>query len=76
MKALSSEGIIVNDTHAQIMKLHEEGRTLNQIARYMGISERTVECYLPRVRGVYGESQTRNAKYLREWKKRKKIEEG
>ena len=72
VKSLSSSGIVINDTHKIILDLHESGMTPDQIAKQMGINIKTVQAYLPRVRPVYGEDRSKDAKRIKEWRDRKK----
>ena len=65
VKALSSEGIVINDTHALILPLHEKGKTIDEIAKYTCLSERTIQSYLPRIRPIYNENISDNAKRIK-----------
>lgn len=71
VKALSSNGIVINDTHRLILNLWVSGADVEQIADQIGISEGTVKSYLPRVRPIYGENRSRNAEKIRKWRKYK-----
>ena len=74
IKSLSSSGILINDTHEIVLDLCDAGMTPEQIAKQVGISIKTVQAYLPRVRPVYGENRSKNAKKINEWRnKRKKV---
>lgn len=72
VKSLSSCGVVINDTHRMILDAYESGMSVSSIAKQLGISVKTVQAYLPRVRPVYGESTTINAERIRECRKRKK----
>ena len=61
VKAISSAGLIANENHALILKLHDEGRTVDEIASDTGFSVKTIKSYLPRVRPPYGENRSKNA---------------
>lgn len=71
VKSLSSNGVVVNDTHRLILNLWVSGADVQQIAEQVGISIGTVKSYLPRVRPVYGENRSRNAEKIRKWRKNK-----
>lgn len=64
VKALSTSGIILNKSHARILELYKSGKTISQIAKETNLSKRTVQCYLPRTRPIYGENQSENAKRI------------
>ena len=72
IKSLSSSGILINDTHEIILDLCDAGMTPEQIAKQVGISIKTVQAYLPRVRPVYGENRSKNAKRINEWRTKQK----
>ena len=72
VKSLSSCGVLINDTHRMILEAHESGMSVSGIAKQLGISVKTVQAYLPRVRPVYGESTTVNAQRVRECRERRK----
>lgn len=72
VKSLSSSGIVINDTHEIILDLCESGMTPDQIAKQVGISIKTVQAYLPRVRPVYGENRSKNAIKINEWRNKRK----
>lgn len=61
VKSLSSSGVVINETHTLILKYHEEGMSLAEIAKQVGVSVKTVQAYIPRVRPVYGENLSPNA---------------
>lgn len=70
-KLLSSNGIIINDTHQLILKYKEEGKTPKETAQIMGISEKTVMTYLPAVRPLYLINPSDNAKKIKRCRERK-----
>ena len=72
IKSLSSSGVLINDTHKIILDLCDAGMTPEQIAKQVGISIKTVQAYLPRVRPVYGENRSKNAKKINEWRVKQK----
>lgn len=74
IKSLSSSGEVINDTHKIILDLYESGMTSEQIAKQVGISAKTVQAYLPRVRPVYGENRSKNAVKINVWRAKQKGE--
>lgn len=68
VKALSSEGIVINDNHALILSLHEKGNSIDEIAKYTGLSAKTVQSYLPRNRPIYNENVSDNAKRIKKFR--------
>lgn len=65
VKTLSSEGIVINEKHAMILSLYEKGKSVDEIAKSIGMSVRTVQAYLPRIRPIYNENQSENAKRIK-----------
>lgn len=61
VKILSSNGIIINDTHKLILRLKKEGKTVSEIAKETGHSEKTVSAYLPAKRPDYNTNLSVNA---------------
>lgn len=70
-KTLSSEGIIVNDSQALILELHEKGMTPEEISKMVGYDEKTIKAYLPRVRPAYNENQSKNALCIKKCRSKK-----
>lgn len=60
VKVLSSNGIIINDTHKVIMKLHDEGKTVGEITKQIGYGIKTVQVYIPTVRSYYNVDLSEN----------------
>ena len=76
VKSLSSNGVTINYTHYQVMQLRDKGLSIDQIAKQAGISVKTVQAYLPRVRPVYlAEDRSKNALTIQKWRDRKKAPE-
>lgn len=73
VKTLSSEGIIINDTHKKILEHYKDNKTPEQISNLMKISIKTVKSYLPRVRPIYNENLSVNALRIIKCRKQKKI---
>ncbi len=61
VKILSSNSVIINETHEIILKMQKEGKTKAEIAKATGCSEKTVNAYLPAVRPYYNVSPSDNA---------------
>lgn len=72
VKSLASSGVIISDTHVMILDMHDAGMSVQEIARQLSLNTKTVQAYLPRVRPVYGENKSENAKRIKEWRDRKK----
>lgn len=72
IKSLSTNGIIINDTHRKILSLYNAGMGREEIANQVHMSVRSVQCYLPRVRPVYGETISENAKRIKKCRLKKK----
>lgn len=73
-KILASNGYVLSDIHAKILKLHETGKSVKEIANIIGYSPKVIQSYLPMVRPVYGEQLSINAKRIARWRKSKKDE--
>ena len=71
-KILSTNGIIINDTHAKILEYHKMGMSAEETAQKLYISKKTVERYLPAVRPVYKVNRSKNALRIAECRERKK----
>lgn len=71
VKALSSHGYILSETHAEILDKYEKGTSVNKIASELNINAKTVQAYLPRVRPVYNEGQSINALRIKKCRKHK-----
>ena len=74
VKSLSTSGIVINETHVLILKYYKNGMSLSEIAKQIGVSIKTVQSYLPRVRPVYGENRSKNAMQIAEWRIKRKGE--
>lgn len=72
VKSLASSGVIISDTHVMILDMHDAGMSVQEIARQLSLNTKTVQAYLPRVRPVYWENKSENAKRIKEWRDRKK----
>lgn len=71
VKILSSNGVVINEIHAQILKLHEEGRTPEEIAKQVSRGVKTVQAYLPKTRPYYRIEPSKNAERIRRCRERK-----
>lgn len=74
VKSLSTSGIVINETHALILKYYKNGMSPSEISKQVGVNIKTVQSYLPRIRPVYGENRSKNAIKITEWRKRRKGE--
>lgn len=72
VKVLSSEGIIINETHEQILECYSTGMKAEQIAERLKLSMATVMAYLPRTRPVYNEDLSANALRIKKCRERAK----
>ncbi|MDE6055209.1 MAG: helix-turn-helix domain-containing protein [Lachnospiraceae bacterium] len=71
VKILSSSGIIINDTHSLIIKMHDQGKTIEEIAEQTGYNVKTVQAYIPAVRPYYNVNISENAKRIKHCRKKK-----
>lgn len=72
VKSLSSNGIILNDTHQKIIDLYNRKVPVYDIASQLKISIKTVESYLPRMRPIYNENPSTNAMRIKKCRDGKK----
>lgn len=72
VKSLASSGVVISNTHGVILDMHEAGMNAQKIARQLSLNVKTVQAYLPRIRPVYGENRSKDAKRIKEWRDRKK----
>ena len=73
VKVLSSNGILINNTHRRILELHEEGFPTKEIAKKLGMNEKTIKSYLPRQRPYYGVDMSENAKRIKKCREKTKL---
>lgn len=71
-KILSSEGIIINETHEKILKLAAGGMNVKEIAEKLSLNKKIVESYLPAVKPYYRINQSENAKRIQKCRERKR----
>lgn len=74
-KILSSNGIVINETHALILKMHEAGKTAEEIAKQIGYSVKTVQAYIPTVRPYYNVNPSYNAVKIKRCRNKKEKKE-
>lgn len=72
VKALSSNGYILSETHAEIFNKFNAGKSADEIAKEMSLSPKTVQAYLPRQRPVYNEEMSENALRIRKSREKHK----
>lgn len=71
-KELSSLGVIINDTHKEIMELYKQKMPIDEISNKLKISPRVVARYLPRVRPEYNVDQSENALKIKKCREKKR----
>lgn len=72
VKILSTNGCVINDTHAQILDLFNRGMSADEISLQMDLNLKTVKAYLPGTRGcVYKENLSANAERIRKSRSKK-----
>lgn len=71
VKVLSSEGYVLNDKHEQIITLHNQGLSMQEIADKVKLSVKTVQSYIPARRPYYKYKQSKNAKKIAQWRANK-----
>ena len=71
VKVLSSEGYILNDKHEQIIMLHNQGLSIQEIADKVKLSVKTVQSYVPAKRPFYKYNQSKNAQKIARWRANK-----
>lgn len=74
VKALSSNGYILSETHAEILNKFNVGKSADEIAKEMSLSSKTVQAYLPRQRPAYGENMSVNALRIRKSREKHKTD--
>lgn len=73
VKILSTKGYIINNTHEQILNLHEKGLAANEIADQLSLSVKTAQAYLPGIRGcIYNENISKNAENIQRMRKKRR----
>ncbi len=73
VKVLSSSGVVINDTHALILKMTGEGKTQEEIAGQTGYSLKTVQAYTPAKRPFYNVSLSDNAVRIKKCRERRRM---
>lgn len=74
VKSLSASGIVINETHALILKDYKNGMSPLEISKQVGANIKTVQSYLPRIRPVYGEDLSKNALRIKKSREKHKKE--
>lgn len=72
-RVLASAGIYTSDLTETINRMHSSGKSVEEIARHLGIRPKSVALHLPYIRSSYviGE-KSKNARNLAKWRKNKK----
>lgn len=52
VKAISTNGYILSETHSEILNKYENGMSVKRISDEIGLNENTVQAYIPRKRPV------------------------
>jgi transposase len=73
VKILSSNGIVVNNTHEIILSLNEKGMSIDEISKQTGYNKKTIQAYLPASRPIYRVDISENAKRIQACRDRKKL---
>lgn len=71
VKTLSTHGYILSETHAEILDKYENGMSVDKIALQLGLNEKTVQAYIPRIRPLYNEEQSENALRIKKCRENK-----
>jgi predicted DNA-binding protein YlxM (UPF0122 family) len=71
IKELSTLGIVINDTHKDIMELYNKDLSVIEIANRLKISPKVVRRYLPRVRPEYNVNPSKNALAIKKYRQKK-----
>ncbi len=71
VKVLSSNGVIINDTHELILELYDNGKSPEEIASLLGHNIKTVKAYLPKKRPYYNINPSENARRIKKCRENK-----
>lgn len=71
-KILTSQGIVINETHEIILNLYYSGKTISEIANVVHLTPKTVSSYLPPKRPIYRINRSPNAERIANWRENKK----
>ena len=70
LKSLSSNGIIINNTHQKIMDYYNQGKSIQEISEIMKMNIKVIQSYLPRVRPIYNVNQSQNALRIQKFRQK------
>ena len=70
LKSLSSNGIIINNTHQKIMDYQNQGKSIQEISEIMKMNIKVIQSYLPRVRPIYNVNQSQNALRIQKFRQK------
>ena len=70
LKSLSSNGIIINNTHQKIMDYYNQGKSIQEISEIMKMNIKVIQSYLPRVRPIYNVNQSQNALRIKKFRQK------
>lgn len=65
VKILASNGVVISDVHELILKMHDDGKTIGEIAKQTGYNPKTIQACLPSVRPIYGVNPSVNAQRIK-----------
>ena len=71
VKCLATHGYVVNESHAKILELYNQGVEIEDISKAVKLSVSIVRAYLPRKRPEYGQHYSKNAKRIYNWRQKK-----
>ena len=75
IKELSTMGIIINNTHREIIEHYNNGLSVEEIADRLKLSTKVIGRYLPRTRPLYNVNPSENALRIKECRRRKEYAE-
>lgn len=71
VKALSNNGYVLSETHAEILEKYGNGMDIETIACGIKMNKKTVQAYIQRKRPVYNENQSDNAMRIKKCRSKK-----
>ncbi len=69
-RVLITEGLWSSNTSRKIAELYTQGKSVSEIASALSVKEKAVQAYLPYSRGMYGTSQSGNARSSKNYRDR------
>ena len=71
VKILTTEGYVLNDNHEIILEMYRENKPLHEIAARTGLTEKTIQAYLPAQKPYYNYKPSANALRIRKCRDKK-----